>query len=898
MDEEGGGQLFDGVVFTTIPSDDLDVGQADALVDAVDAQGGRYVQLRQNDQQIEDLQELTHIVSTHIDFPQYNAALENGIHIVKPSWIISSVNKGKPAQPRQHSPDPSQYFHEVVITCADLPEGDQDAIVAGVIALGGQYSSPLSKLVTHIVTLDLDNEKCRIAKEKGLKCKIMLPHWFDDCFRLGRKINERPYVFPNPEILRRDNLGKVRDSHSDVLEGATVASPSGLPQSSPPPSPSETRKNLNAFMSKKILLSKDLRLTNHLHKTLEGLINHGGATLTDSVEDADIYIGCYRDGADYVKASRAGKEVANLSWLYHVINRNKYTNPLSKLLHYPIPRKGVPGCENMRISISNYTGDARVYLENLIRYCGAEFTKTMKQDNTHLITAHTQSEKCEAAQEWGINVVNHIWLEESYAKCAAQNLTIPRYTHFPARTNLGEVAGQTSFDMKRVESMFFPRPRESPQKVQPPSEPTLKTKLSPRKTVHSTATVMGSTINQGDSPMPTADDDNTEAEEPSMAKKVRGRPRKSVTTTPRFRDADKENESPLLQSSGRASKVKANDKLHEQKGDIALFQKEMKRKGGVTHGGRRSSNAAEFSSPVPEAKQQRKKRTSDEATYDVTAEGSDLSDGETQARNAADAKPTKKAKTAPAPAHLPPVRYKMMVTGDDRWVDNVRKEAADRQKLRDLGVMLTQDPKDVQILCAPKILRTRKFVAALAGAPMVVDSKYLDTALKQSKLVENPPTLHDRDTEERFGFTLSDSLERAKINQRRLLRGWTIFVTNNVAGGFETYKEIITLNGGVAMLYTGRIGLTLPRLLRAREDPEASGESQHQGGEEELEKVYLVSNITEADVKLWPQFRAVARKQGLEARIVKTDWLLNAAMSQEVKWDAKWAVDGEDGVGS
>ena len=84
----------------------------------------------------------------------------------------------------------------------------------------------------------------------------------------------------------------------------------------------------------------------------------------------------------------------------------------------------------MRISISNYTGDSRVYLENLIRYSGAEFTKTMKQDNTHLITAHMQSEKCDAAQEWNINIVNHIWLEESYAKCVAQSLTNPRYTHF------------------------------------------------------------------------------------------------------------------------------------------------------------------------------------------------------------------------------------------------------------------------------------------------------------------------------------------------------------------------------------------------------------------------------------------------------------------------------------
>ena len=790
------------------------------------------------------------------------------------------MNKGRLAQTRQHSPDPSQFFHDVVVSCADVPDGDQDAIIAGVIALGGQYSSPLSKLVTHIVTNDLDNDKCNFAMEKPLKCKIVLPHWFDDCFKLGRKISEKPYMFPDPELLRRDNPTKVRDASSNHLNGATEITPSDVPQATPPPSPSEVRKNLNAFMSKKVLLSDDLNLGTHLLNTLEGLINHAGGTLTNNVDDADIYIGHYRDGEDYVRTSRYGKQVANLSWLYHVINRNRYTNPLNKLLHYPVPRKALPGFEHMRISISNYTGDARIYLENLIRYSGAEFTKTMKQDNTHLITAHTNSEKCEAAKEWNINIVNHLWLEESYAKCTVQSLTIPRYTHFPARTNLGEVTGQTGFDMKGVERKFFPKPMESPQKNVPSPE-AVKAKPTPRKTVPSTDAVLV------DVPAPDADDDETEGEEPRTAKKPRGRPRKSITTTPRFRDDEKENQSPLLQSSGRASKAKALGMLHHQADDIALFQKEMKRKGGVTHGGRRSSHAEDLSSPAPAELKQRKKRTSDEATYDATAEGSELSDGETQAKST---KSAKKAKHAAAATDLPPVQYRMMVTGDDRWMSNANKESTDRQRLRQLGVLLTVDPKDVDILVAPKILRTRKFVRALACAPLVVDTTYLDTALKQNKLLEDPPLLRDREAEERWNFSLSEALDRAEVNQRKLLRGWTIFVTKDVKGGFDTYKDIITLNGGVAMMYAGRTGVSIPK-PRLRNDPEAGSESQNQGGDDEFDYTYLVSNESEAEVKLWTPFRDLARKQGFEARIVHTDWLLHAAMSQEVEWDEKWALD-------
>lgn len=837
------------------------------------------------------------------------------------------MSKGKLAGARQHSPDPNQFMQDVVLTVAELPEGDHEAIIGGVMALGGQYSSPLSKLVTHIVTTDFEHDKCALALQKKLNCKIVLPHWFNDCFTLGKKINEAPYMFPNPPYLQRSAARPI-PADSLHVSGATSAMPEGTPLllDTPPSSPSDARKNLTAFMGKHVMISSDLRLGQHLTKTLEGLINHGGGLITESVEEADIYIGHYRDSDDYIAASRAHKEVANLSWLYHVINENRYTNPLSRLLHYPIPRDGIPGFKHMRISISNYNGDARIYLENLIRYSGAEFTKTMKQDNTHLITAHTRSEKCEAAMEWNINVINHLWIEESYAKCAVQSLTVPKYSHFPDKTNLGEVVGQTGIDMKRVEQVHFPTRRDSPQKATQAVSTQVTAKGSPRKTVLGSSAVKASDTMRGtlqptvptpiaedeetegepeeepqtakkprgrprkSAPTPIAKDDETEGEEeeePQPAKKPVGRPRKSVTATPRLADDEKENESPLYTGSGRAAARKAQHLLSANMADKNLYDKEAKRKGGVIHGGRRSSHLEDLSSPVPEPKRTAK-RKSDEGTYDATAVGSELSDGETQDKSG---KVAKKAKLAdPSPFNLPAIEYRMMVTGDERWIGNTKQESADKTKLRMLGVQLTQDAKDVDILVAPKILRTRKFVAALASAPLVVDTKYLDSALKQNKLPEKPSLLQDRDAEERLGFKLVEALERAEVNQRKLLRGWSIFVTKDIQGGFETYKEIITLNGGDAFMYAGRTGLTIPK-RRLRDDPDAGSESQHQGGDDEYDCVYLVSGISDPEVKLWKQFSTLAEKQDLQARIVKSDWLLNAAMSQQVTWDEKWALD-------
>ena len=99
------------------------------------------------------------------------------MHVVKPSWVDMSLQKGKLANPRQFSPDPSLFLAEVTVSCADIPEGDKEAIVGGVLAMGGQYSAPLSKLVTHLVALTVDSDKCEAVERKHLQCKIVLPHW-------------------------------------------------------------------------------------------------------------------------------------------------------------------------------------------------------------------------------------------------------------------------------------------------------------------------------------------------------------------------------------------------------------------------------------------------------------------------------------------------------------------------------------------------------------------------------------------------------------------------------------------------------------------------------------------------------------------------------------------------
>lgn len=130
------------------------------------------------------LEKVTHIISATSDFPDYDTAVNELKSVVKPEWVKSSLLKGRLANPRQYSPDPRLFFTGLVVCCADLPSGDNDAIIGGVLAMGGLYSSTVSRMVTHMVALTMDSEKCQTVVAKNLKCRIVLPHWWVSILRL------------------------------------------------------------------------------------------------------------------------------------------------------------------------------------------------------------------------------------------------------------------------------------------------------------------------------------------------------------------------------------------------------------------------------------------------------------------------------------------------------------------------------------------------------------------------------------------------------------------------------------------------------------------------------------------------------------------------------------------
>ncbi|EGX93245.1 DNA repair protein Rtt107 [Cordyceps militaris CM01] len=849
--------LFHECAIAFVPSSSLTPKSISELSAILQDNGAEVLDPRRNGTIAMD--KVTHVVSNTIDFQQYTESQAFMIPVVTTHWITASVGKRRVAQVRPFSPDPRLIFAEVVVTCADLPVTDKESILGAVMALGGQETKDATRITTHVCALSMDHPKVQASLAKGWKGKVVLPHWFDDCFKLGKRIDESPYLLPDPEILKKTSDDEIDIPVNDNLDGATSPNPQWLPL---PPDGDVARPPCTVFQQRKVLLGADLNITPRLTKAIRDIIRNGGGKMVDTVDACDMYIGQYRDGEQYVSACQSCKDVGNLSWLYYLIVQNSWTSSLRRLLHYPTPRDGIEGFRGLRITVSNYGGEARVYLENLIKACGAEFTKTMKSDNTHLITARDSSEKCKAAPEWGVAVVNHLWIEESYAKCQMKPINVPKYNHFPHRTNLGEIIGQTFLDEGRLRELYYP------------GGEALMTGSAKRKrkileaaednACHNgpaDGVVVAQTAADVDEDVLMEGDGDKEDAENSPPKKAAAPVPVETPVRARHVRSGKENDTPsVVSTGGRSAKAKARDLLQNIAPDIALYEKEKKRSGKATtpFGGKRAANFVEKQKLEEEEAKQKKTAAKDKSSEDEEGK-----------------RPSKKARPS-----LPDVEMRIILTGFTRWLEDKNKEDADRRKLRDMGIQIVQEGQACDYLAAPHIVRTVKFLCALARGPEVISSTFIDAALDTGKLpVISKFPLKDKEAESRYNFTLGKSVGRAKANRGRLLQGVAVYCTEGVKNGPKSYQAVAEANGAIFKIYRARSGTTIKPT------------TAEQDGGAPPDPVYLLSGVSADEKGMWARFREMATKGHMEPRIVAPDWLLDVAMAQQVRYDAKFAVE-------
>ncbi|KAI6157358.1 hypothetical protein BKA82DRAFT_1000669 [Pisolithus tinctorius] len=434
--------VFDGVHYILSPS--LPPHRRHELVSILDLNGATSVG------------PYTHLIAlggsySHHD-KQHAESANTTLKVVSDKWVDRSIVMGKIQSEQYYSPDPAMIFSGIVACATDLPTSDVEVLSAGVTALGGQWRIGLTRDVTHLFALRPGSDKYNTALHFAphTRMSIVTPHWFDDSVRLGRRLPETPYLWPDPIVLRpgtaltldedainNGDLKRKKPRTSDITGEDFVVSGAG-----------EKEK---VWGGRKVLLSRSLELSESQRAAVNAGITRSGGVVVKAegidddeaeeraVDTCDVFVTRWRSGKAYFKAARASRLIGTLTWLFNVESSGTLHSPLDSLLWYPVPRGGIPGLAGCEISITNYTGTARDYLKRLISLTGAKFTPSLSMDNKVLIAGFQPSPKTTRALAWSIPVVNHTWLEDCIVEWRALTVGLERYIVFPPGIDFGKV---------------------------------------------------------------------------------------------------------------------------------------------------------------------------------------------------------------------------------------------------------------------------------------------------------------------------------------------------------------------------------------------------------------------------------------------------------------------------
>ncbi|KAK4057178.1 regulator of Ty1 Transposition [Microbotryomycetes sp. JL221] len=167
-----------------------------------------------------NLDKITHVITDTLDFAEYHVLrpsqskqstdhniAEQRVKIVLPIWVTRSYDMQRLKAPQFFSPDKSLLFAGMGFACFDaspchLPQLDVDAVQAAVTSLGGQFFSIPTRETTHVLALEPSGPAFeRLLKyAPTLGMSIVLPHWFEECLKLGQIVPIDFYRFPNPPL--------------------------------------------------------------------------------------------------------------------------------------------------------------------------------------------------------------------------------------------------------------------------------------------------------------------------------------------------------------------------------------------------------------------------------------------------------------------------------------------------------------------------------------------------------------------------------------------------------------------------------------------------------------------------------------------------------------------------
>ncbi|CAH7669945.1 hypothetical protein PPACK8108_LOCUS4612 [Phakopsora pachyrhizi] len=196
--------------------------------------------------------------------------------------------------------------------------------------------------------------------------------------------------------------------------------------------------------------------------------------------ESDFVISEHRAGWEFWLSLELNKTIGTIHWILGVLNSNNSPElgikpPSERFLDFPVPSGKVNGWGNTSktITITNYTGPARSYLIRLLEKMGLKFSGSLDNGTELVIAANKAGGKVAFANKRGIQIVNHIYLEECFQSWTKLSIQAHHLT-FPDETNLNELVGQQTYDLENVEKWAKREEVKEQKKLDMKQMPSLK----------------------------------------------------------------------------------------------------------------------------------------------------------------------------------------------------------------------------------------------------------------------------------------------------------------------------------------------------------------------------------------------------------------------------------------
>lgn len=787
------------------------------LRDLLISHGAEEVEKKSNGKRY-DLSKVAIIISNTTDFPEYEDARARMIPVAKREWVRECVKRGKVIPLRPYSPNNKDVLATINVVCVGLERSDKAVIHEAMWSLGGMATTVPTYFTTHFIVDSLEDQNVQaLRKNSSTKHITMISKkWVLECLKHRKLVPEGKFLF---------------DGTADVENYFPAIGSSAL-------------------KGKAVFLGHDLGLSESTVLELKNIFEFHGGQLSTHIKSCHIYVGKYRDGEEYLRACCKGKVVGSLSWLIDVIAEGKYSSPLKKLFHYPAARTGLPEMKDMVISITNYTGDSRKYLQALIEGLGARFTRQLRDDNTHLITARPVGAKYAAAKSWNINTVNHLWLEETYASWEVKSIAEPAYIQAGKNKSSTPAIGSTPLDSEVLKEFFqgekcglgdsseesqeenegsakmeegSKEPSPLPEEVQNVEEDD-DLALQHRETEH--APQQSNNENQDQtrnvlmtlpsSPLAQIPHQENNLPDVTMSSPIPGSSPGLDPHTPMSKLAA---DAALLAfstggRSGRAAKDKAAAKLHQDMTDLNEFQKSIKSKkfpllpDEVKKALVERANSKMRSSPSAPSSSAPNGENDVMANDTPTKSGKKKRAAKLSKPEDAEATPSAKKQKASkgysmSPEHSSQIQpdsqqdtVYLLITGIEE------PSTANKRALSKLGVKLISDARKATHVIAPRVCKTQNFLVSLANSPVLLDRSFLEACYSSGGQPRPEPEMHllkdPSGEKEILDGTIAEMLSRAhELKQSGgLLQGYRFNIAPNIRGGFDVINEIVLAHGG------------------------------------------------------------------------------------------------------